>query len=186
MPDTVLRRRSVPVLRHVRSGLDRVPYRRLLLQGEMLRGRLQPGLHPLLAAAPAERIRQISDPILYAPFPPATLAKLLGSSPCDAEVAYELSKKEKKVGTPERPLSDLGLLSYRSYWTHVSIAHPVGLDASALTRFAFGQVILKLLREHKSVSIKELSDMTAIQTEDIIRSAPSLPLPGSSRLRWAG
>ena len=48
----------------------------------------------------------------------------------------------------------------------------MGLDASALTRFAFGQVILKLLREHKSVSIKELSDMTAIQTEDIIRSAP--------------
>ena len=62
----------------------------------------------------------------------------------------------------------------------------MGLDASALTRFAFGQVILKLLREHKSVSIKELSDMTAIQTEDIIRSAPSLLLPGSSRLRWAG
>ena len=76
--DTVLRRRSVPVLRHVRSGLDRVPYRRLLLQGEMLRGRLQPGLHPLLAAAPAERIRQISDPILYAPFPPGTSEGLQG------------------------------------------------------------------------------------------------------------
>ena len=64
--------------------------------------------------------------------------------------AYELSKKEKKVGTPERPLSDLGLLSYRSYWTHV---------------------ILKLLREHKSLSIQEVSDMTAIQTDDIIRYA---------------
>jgi histone acetyltransferase MYST1 len=51
-------------------------------------------------------------------------------------LAYELSKLENKVGTPEKPLSDLGLLSFRSYWT---------------------EVLLNILKEHKgNLSIKDI------------------------------
>ena len=71
--------------------------------------------------------------------------------------SYELSKKEGKVGTPERPLSDLGLVSYRGYWTRELLA------------------ILK--DESRAVmSIKDLSELTMIKTEDIISTLQHLNL----------
>ncbi|XLT40519.1 hypothetical protein HN873_071811 [Arachis hypogaea] len=78
------------------------------------------------------------------------------SSGASTPRAYELSKKKGKVGTPERPLSDLGLLSYRGYWT---------------------RVLLDILKKcNGNISIKELSDMTAIKTEDILTTLQSLEL----------
>jgi histone acetyltransferase MYST1 len=64
------------------------------------------------------------------------------------EFSYELSKREGRPGTPERPLSDLGQVSYRSYWS---------------------KVILRLLYEHKGkVTVSDVSRMTAITTDDVV------------------
>ena len=36
---------------------------------------------------------------------------------------YLLSQLDSVTGSPERPLSDLGLVSYRSYWRDVILDH---------------------------------------------------------------
>lgn len=71
-------------------------------------------------------------------------------------LSYELSKREGKPGSPEKPLSDLGKISYRSYWTHVLLT-------------LFGEQ-----SGEENVQIKDISLMTGIKTEDIISTLQSL------------
>ncbi|XP_067333130.1 histone acetyltransferase KAT7-like isoform X6 [Channa argus] len=71
------------------------------------------------------------------------------------DFSYLLSKVEEKVGSPERPLSDLGLISYRSYWKEVLLRY--------LNNF-----------QGKEISIKEISQETAVNPVDIVSTLQSL------------
>ncbi|KAI9312704.1 acyl-CoA N-acyltransferase [Dichotomocladium elegans] len=61
--------------------------------------------------------------------------------------SYELSKAEGRTGSPEKPLSDLGLLTYRDYWTDTIIDY--------------------LLSATEEVTIEEISQKTSITPDDI-------------------
>uniref|UniRef100_A0A4W5NSG6 Histone acetyltransferase n=1 Tax=Hucho hucho TaxID=62062 RepID=A0A4W5NSG6_9TELE len=73
------------------------------------------------------------------------------------DFSYLLSKVEEKVGSPERPLSDLGLISYRSYWKEVLLRY--------LNQF-----------QGKEISIKEISQETAVNPVDIVSTLQSLQM----------
>ena len=70
-----------------------------------------------------------------------------------------MSKKEGKVGAPEKPLSDLGLLSYRSYWAWqlLGILREVGVDDGGA-----------------ELSIMDLVAATSIKPDDIISTLQHL------------
>jgi len=70
------------------------------------------------------------------------------------DFSYLLSRKEGLTGTPEKPLSELGKISYLSYW-----------------KYKIFQYMSKRLKEKanaSTISIRELSLNTAINVNDII------------------
>jgi histone acetyltransferase HTATIP len=69
------------------------------------------------------------------------------------QFSYELSRREQKLGSPEKPLSDLGLLSYRAYWQ---------------------EIIIELLLDKNDTTIDELANQAAMTTGDVIHTLQSL------------
>uniref|UniRef100_H2YRS4 Histone acetyltransferase KAT5 n=1 Tax=Ciona savignyi TaxID=51511 RepID=H2YRS4_CIOSA len=79
------------------------------------------------------------------------------------EFSYALSRIEGKAGTPEKPLSDLGLLSYRSYWTNTILSMIIGLKPEP------GQ-------EKPQITINEICEKTCVKKEDVISTLQHLNL----------
>lgn len=70
------------------------------------------------------------------------------------QFSYELSKAEGRTGSPEKPLSDLGLLSYRAYWTETIVGY--------------------LLSTQEEVTIEEISQKTSITPQDILHTLQNI------------
>lgn len=105
------------------------------------------------------------------------------------EFSYLLSRKESKFGTPEKPLSDLGLLTYRTFWKikcaevllklrdsakrrsnnknedtfqQVSLNDMAKLTGMIPTDVVFGLEQLQVLYRHKTRSLSSLDDFNYI------------------------
>ena len=66
------------------------------------------------------------------------------------QFSYELSKVEGKYGSPEKPLSDLGLLSYRAYWQE--------------------EIVKLLANGDEEISLDEIAARTSIAHADIMHT----------------
>ncbi|KAG6361515.1 hypothetical protein INS49_009742 [Diaporthe citri] len=77
------------------------------------------------------------------------------------DFSYLLTRVEGKTGSPEKPLSDMGLVSYRNYW-----------------RLVMCRYLLQHCPEDKHVkrglSIKQISDDTGLTADDVISALEGL------------
>lgn len=68
--------------------------------------------------------------------------------------SYLLTRVEGKTGSPEKPLSDMGLVSYRNYWRLI--------------------LSYELLKQTEPISIMDLSDRTGMTADDIVAALEPL------------
>lgn len=75
------------------------------------------------------------------------------------DFSYLLSRHEFKFGTPEKPLSDLGLVSYRNYWK-IAIAYTLkNLHEKYLENNTSKQIV---------ISLEILSKLTGMKPSDVV------------------
>lgn len=117
-------------------------------------------------------------------------------------LSYELSKLEEKVGSPEKPISDLGKVSYLSYWAN-TLTHTIQARIEAVRpplTTASGPGIVPLVASQKvmsalgllsieerneiGISIDELSRLTCITTDDIQEALKSISVLVWYKGRW--
>jgi len=67
-------------------------------------------MHNHFSSIPEERIWNVDDRVQLSPSVHLIISEKL------IPAGYELSRRSGRLGTPERPLSDLGLRSYLAYW----------------------------------------------------------------------
>ncbi|GIX91477.1 histone acetyltransferase KAT5 [Caerostris extrusa] len=82
---------------------------------------------------------------------------------CLLNSVMNFQKFEGKTGSPEKPLSDLGLLSYRSYWTGAILEILVNVKPTEPG-------------ERPQITIQEISEQTSIKKEDVISTLQHLNL----------
>lgn len=71
------------------------------------------------------------------------------------DLSYLITRLEGKVGSPEKPLSDMGLISYRSYWKLIILEYLCNYKA-------------------KEISIKDISQETGVNAYDIISTLQAM------------
>lgn len=98
------------------------------------------------------------------------------------QFSYMLSKIENKVGSPEKPLSDLGLLSYRAFWTDTLIKllvernNPILAKKNNILRDEDEEDEQTSIINSKEITIEEISSITCMTTTDILHTLTTLQI----------